>query len=258
MMKKITVLFVLILIGGVLLAQEEVGEEPEEQFAGLTFWGRVHAGGWAMLFIGVCSVLALGITIERVRNMKPLKIVPEELVGEVNELVKQGRYDEARRRCEETPCPLSNVLRVVFEKRVEGKAMAVDAVEDAGARELAMLQQKITPLSVIAVISPMIGLLGTVLGMMQAFDVIAYQAGLGKPTLLAEGISKALVTTAFGLIVAIPTMVSYHSLRIKAENMMGTLEKICENFIGLIFSPVAESGSEEQAEKDLEGEGGEQ
>lgn len=254
-MRKITILLVLMLVGGVLLAQEEGAEEPEEASGGMTFWQTVSAGGAAMVFIALCSVLALGITIERVMNMRLKKAAPAEFVEEVSKLAQQGRYDEAWQRCEETPYPVSNILGAAIEGMGDGKEMAVKAVEDAGMKEMAGIQQRLTFLSVIAVISPMIGLLGTVLGMIQAFNVIAYKAGLGKPTLLAEGISKALITTAFGLIVAIPTMVSYHSLRIKAQNIMASIERSSERFIGLLFAPAGNPGGEEQAEKELEAEG---
>ncbi len=226
----------LILIGGVLLAQEEKAEEQKDAFTGMTFWQTIKAGGIAMLFIGLCSVLAFGLAMERFVNMRLSKMVPSQLIGEINGFVEQRRYDEARQRCEETPSPISNVIGVLFGKVGEGKEATVGAVEDAGAKEIAEFQQKISWLSVIAVISPMIGLLGTVLGMIQAFNVIAFQAGLGKPTLLAAGISKALITTAAGLIVAIPSMVFYHLLRTKIQNIMASIEKISESFIGLIFS----------------------
>ena len=248
-MKKIMMLLVLILVGGAfLLAQEEEIEVPEEgSGGGMTFWETVKAGGLAMVFIGLCSILALGVTIERIIHMRPVKMVPEEFVDELNQLAKQGKFGEARQRCEETSNPLSNVLGAAFRTRDEGKAMTVEAVEDAGAKEMAGFQQRIGTLSIIAVISPMIGLLGTVLGMIQAFNIIAFKAGLGKPGLLAAGISKALVTTAFGLIVAVPSMVSYHFLRVMAQNIMGSIEKISERFIELIFAPPGSFDSEQQA-----------
>lgn len=263
-------MLVLILIGGVLLAQEEKAEvsgepaaqeekaeepEPEGDVAagGQTFSQVVVAGGWAMLFIGICSVLAFGLAIERFVHMRPSKMVPSQFVGEVRGFVEQGRYDEAGQRCEETPSPISNVLGVMFERMREGKDATVVAVEDAGAKVMAGLQQKISYLSVIAVISPMIGLLGTVLGMIQAFNVIAFQAGLGKPTLLAAGISKALVTTAAGLIVAIPAMIFYHLLRTKIQTIMTSIEKISEKFIGLIFSsPTVGPATEEVTTQEQE------
>ncbi len=236
-MRIVTVLLMLVLVGGILFAQEEKAEEPGEDVAtgGMTFWQTIAAGGAAMAVIGLCSVLTLAIVIERIGNLRVSKVVPKKFVEEAGELASQQKYDEIIEKCEETPCPVSNIFNAALETRGEGKDKVIEAVEDAGAKEMGAFQDKIMPLSIIAVISPMIGLLGTVLGMIQAFNVIAYKAGLGKPTLLAEGISKALVTTAGGLIVAIPAMVAYHFLRSKSQRIMVSIEKISERFIGLLF-----------------------
>ena len=236
-MRIVTVLLMLVLVGGILFAQEEKVEKPGEDIAagGMTFWQTIAAGGAAMFVIGLCSVLALTIVIERIGNLRVSKVVPKKFVEEVGELASHQRYDEAVKKCEETPGPVSNIFSTALEARGEGKDKVIEVVEDAGVKEMEGFQEKIMPLSIIAVISPMIGLLGTVLGMIQAFNVIAYKAGLGKPTLLAEGISKALVTTAGGLVVAIPAMVAYHFLRMKSQRIMGSIEKISESFIGLLF-----------------------
>ncbi len=261
-MRKVTVLLMLVLVGGILFAQEEKAEKPEEDVAegGLTFWQTIAAGGAAMVVIGLCSVLALAIVIERIGNLRVSKIVPEKFVEEVGELASHQRYDEVIKKCEETPCPVSNIFNAALETRGEGKDKVIEAVEDAGVKEMEVFQEKVMPLSIIAVISPMIGLLGTVLGMIQAFNVIAYKAGLGKPTLLAEGISKALVTTAGGLVVAIPAMVAYHFLRLKSQKIMGSIEKVSERFIGLLFPSGEGTAVAEVLEegKKLEPEGGNQ
>lgn len=246
----------LVLVGGILFAQEEKAEKPGEDVAeggGMTFWQTIAAGGAAMVVIGLCSVLALTIVIERIGNLRVSKVVPKKFVEEVGALASQQKYDEVIEKCEGTPCPVSNIFSAALEARGEGKDKVIEVVEDAGAKEMELFQEKLMPLSIIAVISPMIGLLGTVLGMIQAFNVIAYKAGLGKPTLLAEGISKALVTTAGGLVVAIPAMVAYHFLRSKSQRIMGSIEKISESFIGLLFpSGAGMAEGETLEEKTLE------
>ena len=115
-----------------------------------------------------------------------------------------------------------------------GKDVIKEAMLDKGRRIVGDMTQKLSYLADVAVISPMVGLLGTVLGMIQAFNVIAFQTGAVKPILLAGGISKAMVTTATGLIIAIPAMIFYSYFRGKVQNITSQLENISTELFHLI------------------------
>lgn len=220
--------------GNVLDLDTVAPEEREEESSGMTLWHLIKAGGLAMLAIGLCSVAAVAIVLERLINTRTRKLIPKDLIEEVKSLVKEKKYDEALGLCEKKPYFIARIFRKALEGLDRGRKTIVQAVEEAGAKEAAVMHQRIGFLSVIAVVSPMIGLLGTVIGMIQAFNVIAFQGGAGRPTLLAAGISKALVTTAFGLIVAIPTMIFFHYFRINIQKLMAKVENIMEEFIDII------------------------
>ncbi|MCK4307891.1 hypothetical protein KAW50_06690, partial [candidate division WOR-3 bacterium] len=137
MIKITVILLVLILTAGFLFAQEEAEElEKEKAPGGMTFWQTIKAGGTAMVFIGLCSVLAVAITVERIISMKPAKVMPMGFVNEVSELVKQRKYYEAKGKCDGSLTPVSNVLGAALGEMDNGKEATVAAVEDAGAKEM--------------------------------------------------------------------------------------------------------------------------
>ncbi|HPN72971.1 MAG TPA: MotA/TolQ/ExbB proton channel family protein [Candidatus Omnitrophota bacterium] len=123
-----------------------------------------------------------------------------------------------------------------------GPVIVKEAIEDEGKREIDGLWRKLGYLADIAAIAPMVGLLGTVLGMIQAFNVIAFQAGSVKPVLLASGISKAMVTTAGGLIIAVPAMIFYSYFRGIVETVSARLENISTEFYHLVVKKASQGG----------------
>lgn len=249
-MKKVICVLLLIgigfmLAGGFLVAQGESKQpdsrttvaagEGKTSSSGMTFWQIMAAGGLSMVAIALFSIAMVAIIAERFVNANPKKLLPSDLIDEVNALAKEKKFEEASALCEKRPCLISNMFKTVLEKWKRGHKVVVQIVEEAGAKEAAIMQQRIIYLSVTAVITPMIGLLGTVIGMIQAFNVIAFQGGAGKPTLLAAGISKALVTTAAGLIVAVPAMIFFYYFKVNIQNLMARVETIMEDFVDIVF-----------------------
>jgi biopolymer transport protein ExbB len=177
-------------------------------------------GGVLMIPILICSVLMVGFTIERFIMMRPSKIVPLDFVMKVRSLVSSGEFDKAMELCQKIKNPVSSVFIVAL-KLNERPTMSNDiirgTVEDLGTREIDAIALRIRPLLVIGSITPLLGLLGTVFGMIKAFNVVATVEGLGRADLLAAGISEALITTAAGLLIAIPSLAFYNYFR-------GTLE----------------------------------
>ncbi|HVX15328.1 MAG TPA: MotA/TolQ/ExbB proton channel family protein [Pirellulales bacterium] len=174
-------------------------------------WEMIVAGGPMNLafmgFLGLISLVAAAVTFERLANLTRGKVVPPALAQALNELLRTGdqRLEKYQAICDQHPSPFAKILRAGLARAGWTPAEIEKALEDAVAREMAELRARVRPLSVAANVAPMVGLLGTVVGMLEAFRV-ASQAGLGKAELLAEGIYLALETTVAGLLIAIPAM----------------------------------------------------
>jgi biopolymer transport protein ExbB len=190
-----------------ILAQEEAA--PESQSLGDT----LAASGKIGLFIVVLSVVALAVIIENFVSLKRDKLAPPELIDEVQALFDEEQYQEAMELCENEQSMFTRVCSAGIAKIGHPFASIEKSLEEMGDEESVKLHQKIGWLSLIANVSPMMGLLGTVGGMVTAFNAIASSGGQASPAELAGGISAALLTTMFGLIVAIPTTAAFAYLR---------------------------------------------
>lgn len=190
-----------------------------------TLWQMIVAGGPLNLgfmgFLALISLVALTVTLERMVNLRRGKIVPAAIVRGLDELVRaaDNRVERYQALCEQNPSPFASVLRAGL-SRAERPFIEIEkALEDAAAREMAELRARVRPISVAANVAPMVGLLGTVVGMLEAFRV-ASQAGLGKAELLAEGIYLALETTVAGLLIAIPALLLASYFTSRGERFM--------------------------------------
>lgn len=203
---------------------------------------RYHSlakGGVLMIPLAACSVLAVAFAAERFIMMRPDKIVPLDFVKEVRDLTAQGKFAKAVELCRAHKNPVSSVFRVALmlsEKPSMTNDIIRSTVEDLGARAIDELALRIKPLLMISNISPLLGLLGTVFGIIQAFNVVASEAGLGRADLLAAGISMALITTAAGLTIAIPALACFYYFRgllegSISERMEITLRAFMEDFV---------------------------
>jgi biopolymer transport protein ExbB len=186
----------------------------------------VVSGGILMWPIGFCSVVAVALIVERSIRLRDRELgSPDYGRGIVDALVAGGP-SRAIEACERTPVPLGRILRTGLARAAEPVLEREKAVEDAGARELKRLNSRLRPLAIVAVLAPLLGFLGTVFGMIQAFITIALEEGLGRPELLAAGISQALVTTAAGLCVAIPAQAAYFWFRGRVERFARRTEEL--------------------------------
>lgn len=183
-------------------------------------WEIIVAGGPVNLafmgFLGMISLVAAAVSLERLANLTRGKMVPATQVQTLHELVRANdqRLEKYQALCDQRSSPLAAVLRAGLSRVGRPLTEIEKALEDALARQMAELRSRVRPLSVAASVAPMVGLLGTVIGMLEAFRV-ASQAGLGKAEYLAEGIYLALETTVAGLLIAIPAMLfaAYFSSR---------------------------------------------
>ncbi len=182
-----------------------------EEGAGGTirFWDLITTGKLTGLVIIALSFVAFALIVYYFLTIRKAVLLPNDLVLAVHTSLREGRLEEAVERCRDEGSLIGQVLSAGLRERREPGARIRQAMEDAGDDEVLKLQRRISYLSLIGTIAPMLGLYGTVVGMIRSFDVIARQAGVPKPSELAEGISQALVTTWLGLFVAIPAMFFY-------------------------------------------------
>lgn len=190
-------------------------------------------GGPIMIPLGFCSVMALAIIVERLWNLRAPKVLPPDEVAHLYALIDKGEFVRAEEYAASRPGPLNNILVPALQSQDESREYIREVVRDAGRQEIPGLERYLGILSTIASISPLLGLLGTVLGMIQVFAVVATQ-GVGQADALAGGISQAMITTATGLVVAIPALASYNFLVGKAEALILEIERLVLEMIKLI------------------------
>ncbi len=201
---------------------------------GMTLWQIIRSGGEVMIVLSLLSVAALSLIVYYFLTIKQDKLLPEEFLDKTVSLLESRKYREAKILCEGSPSLIADAVLAGIARREHEKVVIEEAMQDKGKRSVTVLWQKLSYLADVAAISPMVGLLGTVLGMIQAFNVIAFQAGAVKPVLLASGISKAMVTTATGLIIAIPAMIFYSYFRGVVQSVTSQFEHISAELLQLI------------------------
>ena len=207
-------------------------EEPEER----SLLDTLIDGGIVGLLIGLLSVVSLGFIIEHSMSIRKTTLIPEDVADELETLIQEGKLKEATEACED-PSNESLIADVVLaglrrhQASEFGFAEYKAAVEEAGEDQTGRLYRKTEVLGLIGAIAPMLGLTGTVLGMIEAFNKIAATAGAARPDELAGGIGKALVTTLMGLIVAIPTMVASSFFRNKIDSLVAEAGKRVEQIM---------------------------
>ncbi|MCC7198128.1 MAG: MotA/TolQ/ExbB proton channel family protein [Gammaproteobacteria bacterium] len=187
-------------------------------------WEIIQAGGPVMWPIILCSIGAAAIIVERLWSLQERRVIPREVTSKVWKLVETRTLTEAHVRALEQNSPLGRVLAAGLANRERGRDLVKEAVEDTGRHVVHELERFLGMLGTIAAISPLLGLLGTVTGIINAFNAIMAR-GVGDPTVFAAGISEALITTAAGLIVAIPALVGYRYLRGHVDALVVEMEK---------------------------------
>ncbi|MCP4695566.1 MAG: MotA/TolQ/ExbB proton channel family protein [Gammaproteobacteria bacterium] len=193
------------------------------------------AGGWLMYPLLVCSLLASAIIAERFWTLQKRRVLPRGLVAQVWEWVKTGKLD--KRYLENLRCgsPLGKVLVAGLVNRNSSREVMKESIEEVGAEVVHELGRYLNMLGTIASISPLLGLLGTVVGMIDVFATITTE-GVGNASALAGGISTALITTATGLSVAIPALLFYRYFRGRVDDLVITMEQESLKMIDVLQS----------------------
>ncbi|HEY9028927.1 MAG TPA: MotA/TolQ/ExbB proton channel family protein [Burkholderiaceae bacterium] len=175
---------------------------------------QLAAGGAGIWVIGALSLLMVAVAIERLHRFRTSAIVPPGLVDEVVPLWQAGRLDALQQALARHDSVLAQAIRFLVANRARwAPELLGERAGELASRALRRQQQRAYPLAVVATVAPIVGLLGTVVGMIEAFHVIAFTGGMGDASLLAGGISKALVNTAAGLSVALPALALHHFFR---------------------------------------------
>ncbi|GIW98071.1 MAG: TolQ-type transporter [Pirellulaceae bacterium] len=221
------------------MAQAESGGAPsnhEERVGG--FWDIILSGGWfgttVLIVLVVLSMVAVYLIVEQMLVLRRNEVMPAGLAEEVRQLLAAGRLKEADAACRRRPSPLSFVLLSGIAELDFGWQAMEKAMEDAVAEQAAKLFRRIEYLSVIGNLAPMCGLLGTVTGMILAFQQVAVNQGMAGAADLAEGIYSALVTTVAGLIVAIPALGAFAVLRNRVDQRIAETAYLAQH----VFAPL--------------------
>jgi biopolymer transport protein ExbB len=191
-------------------------------------------GGWLMIFIGIFSLIALGIFIERLMVLRKARINLNAFLIKIRQYIGKGDYDNALLVCSNTPGPISKVLERGIRLRNQSREEIKDAIESAGKTEIYQLEKGFAALATISGVAPLTGFLGTVTGMIQAFMRIQELGGNVNATVLAGGIWEALITTAAGLLVGILTLLAYNFLLTKVQRLVFEMEISSTNLLELL------------------------
>lgn len=196
-------------------------------------------GGWLMIPIALCSFIAAGIIIERWLTLRKARVNTGTLINRVRQALRSGEVGRAVDVCEETPGPVAGMLRVGIQRAGSSRAVIRETVESAGKAELYKLEKGMDTLATVAAIAPLLGFLGTVTGMIQAFMEIQALGGQVNANVLAGGIWEALMTTAAGLTVGIPAMIFYNWLVGRVQHFVFEMENSSMELLDLLEEPGA-------------------
>jgi biopolymer transport protein ExbB len=213
--------------------------DPASGSQNTTLWQFLQAGGWTMLVLGLVSVLALALIVYDFLTIKIEKLAPNEFSESLVQKLESNDPHGARQLCEKESNIISAIALAGLDRRTKGKTIMREAMENKARKEIGKLWQNLSYLGDIATIAPLLGLLGTVLGMIEAFNVISFAGSNLKPIMLVGGISKSLVCTAAGLVIAIPCMSCYSYFRGKVQYISDQVEAYSSDIMRLIEDPHA-------------------
>ena len=197
---------------------------------------QILRSSWLMIPLGICSIMALAIIIERFISLRVIEAGANRFVSRTREILKgvePRKVDKILALCEMTSSPPARVLEAGIRKKDLGRDETREAIQDAGSLEIPHLERYLRILGTVVTIAPLLGLLGTVVGMIRVFNVIAIQ-GVGDAGALAGGIQEALYTTAVGLSIAIPSLVFYNYFHHRTDRLIRKVEGLASEFMDLL------------------------
>lgn len=205
----------------------------------ITWKQIIEYGGWILYLIGIVSVFALANVLVLLFSLRTSAVVPRSLVRDVVARVREGDLAGARILCEDRPCAFAKVASTVIDYVTDSPeadaAMVKDMLVGEGVRQATRLQGSTQWLVDVSAVAPMLGLLGTVVGMLVAFSAVGGEIAAAKPVMLAQGVGRALITTIAGLMVAIPAHLCYAWFRRGASRLTAQLETAAHELLTAIF-----------------------
>lgn len=204
-------------------------------------------GGFIMWLILASSIVGLAVSIDRFIMLRKAKINVPAFMVRIRGFIKKKDISGAISYCMQEKSPVANIVRKGLKKYKYGHDRVKDAIENAGSQEVSKLEKGLSVLASVAGIAPLLGFLGTVTGMIQAFMTIQDLAGAANPSDLAGGIWEALITTAFGLIIGIPALALYNYFLGAVKKLVGEMETVANDVIDVI-----QDGGKDEAEIDDE------
>ncbi len=193
----------------------------------------IKAGGWVMWPILLCSVVAMAIIAERFWSLQKKQVVPKGLVPQVWKWIKEDKLDKNRLTILRNHSPLGRILAAGLINRYHDREMMKAGIEEASSQVIHELERYLNTLGTIAEITPLLGLLGTVTGIIRMFATVG-TVGLGNPMVLSSGLSEALITTAAGLSIAIPSLVCYRYFRGLVDELILSMEQEALKMIDIL------------------------
>lgn len=190
-------------------------------------------GGWCMYPIAFFSVVGLAVFLERLFSLSRSRVISPLFVGRIEALVGEGRTNDALLVCQETNSPMARIMAAVLQRVGRSRERIKEAVEDVGRFEGAHLERYVEVVGTVAAIEPLLGLLGTIFGMITVFQRVEV-AGLGDPAVFASGIWEALITTAAGLCVGIPAFLFYKYLQARVDRLVLEMEARAVRLLDLV------------------------
>jgi len=197
-------------------------------------WDFVQKGGIMMIPLGICSLAALAVVAERLIVLRKSNIIPAGFLKKLGAIIDESPKDAAKalKYCEKDGSALANICAAGLSRRGLPLDLIEKRITEAGERELFKLRKYLRVLSVIASVSPLLGLVGTIFGMIKAFQTVAVSAdALGKTEMLATGIYEAMITTAAGLLVAIPALIFYNLIASKIDHRVSEMDLLIIDFV---------------------------
>jgi len=190
----------------------------------------LHQGGWVMFPIGIASLLAVTIVIERALALRRASVIDPRVLSIIDSYAGEASAETSLNACQEIPAPFARVIEDIIKTRNLDQGQILETMNLTGRSQVSVLERGLTVLEIIGNTGPLLGLLGTVLGMISMFNAVTLR-GLGNPQVLSDGIAKALVTTVGGLCVAIPAVVFHSWYSRRVENFAAEMQDRATGFI---------------------------
>ena len=210
---------------------EAVKNPLDSELVQVNWIEELFEGGLTMVFLGILSVALLSLVIERFLTVRTNRFVPKKLFAEVTPLFASKQYDQIRALCDKYQSVSADIIRHCVDYRHLDFPLLQSTAADIGAREIEQQESRCNFLSVIAGVAPLLGLLGTMIGMIESFKLVEVFGDEGGASLLAGSISKALITTAVGLVLAIPAVLAYYWARHRVHNVGFAIENQTEKLL---------------------------